>query len=59
MSGHVVYEKHDPPGRGTGNSRNGTSRKELKGDFGELEVETPRDRNGTFERSHCRLEPRE
>ena len=29
-------------------SRNGTSRKKLKGDFGEAEIEVPRDRNGTF-----------
>src|SRR5438552_2743445 len=43
------YEKHDPEGRGSGNSRNGTSRKKLKGDFGEVEIEVPRDREGQFE----------
>ena len=43
------YEKHDPAGNNSGNSRNGTSRKSLKGDFGEIELETPRDRNGSFE----------
>src|SRR5439155_6988076 len=43
------YEKHDPEGRGSGNSRNGTSRKKLKGDFGEIEIEVPRDREGEFE----------
>lgn len=32
-----------------GNSRNGTTLKTLKGDFGEVEIETPRDRNGEFE----------
>jgi putative transposase len=32
-----------------GNSRNGKSSKALKGDFGEMELETPRDRNATFE----------
>ena len=32
----------------SGNSRNGTSRKKLKGDFGEAEIEVPRDRNGSF-----------
>jgi putative transposase len=49
LTGHLGYEKHDPAGRKSGNSRNGTSRKTLKGDFGKLELETPRDRNGTFE----------
>ena len=46
---HVGYAKHDPAGNNSGNSRNGTSKKKLKGEFGELELETPRDRNGTFE----------
>lgn len=49
LTEHLGYEKHDPAGQGSGNSRNGKSRKQLKGDFGELELETPRDRNGTFE----------
>ena len=49
LTGHLGYEKHDPAGHGSGNSRNGTSRKKLKSDFGEMELETPRDRNGTFE----------
>ncbi len=49
LTDHLGYEKHDPVGHGSGNSRNGTSRKKLKGDFGEIELETPRDREGTFE----------
>ena len=49
LTEHVGYEKHDPAGNNSGNSRNGTSRKSLKGDFGEIELETPRDRNGSFE----------
>ena len=49
LTEHVGYEKHDPAGYNSGNSRNGTTRKKLKGDFGELELETPRDRNGSFE----------
>ena len=49
MTEHLGYEKHDPAGANTGNSRNGAMRKTLKGDFGELELETPRDRNGEFE----------
>lgn len=49
ISQHVGYEKHAAEGRNTGNSRNGTTKKALKGDFGEIELETPRDRNGSFE----------
>jgi putative transposase len=49
LTEHLGYEKHDPVGQGSGNSRNGKTRKKLKGDFGELELETPRDRNGSFE----------
>jgi putative transposase len=49
MKEHLGYEKHDPEGNNSGNSRNGVGRKTLKGDFGEVEVETPRDRNGEFE----------
>lgn len=49
LDDHLGYEKHEAKGRGTGNSRNGRSRKTLKGDHGEVEIDTPRDRNGTFE----------
>ena len=49
MSDHLGYEKHDPAGQHQGNPRNGKSRKTLKGEFGELELETPRDRRATFE----------
>lgn len=49
LTAHLGYDKHDPAGRNSGNSRNGTSPKTLKGEFGHLELETPRDRNGTFE----------
>src|ERR1041385_8982208 len=49
MTHHLGYEKHDAAGQGTGNSRNGVSPKTLKGDFGEVEIEVPRDRNGSFE----------
>ena len=49
LTDHLGYEKHDPAGYKTGNSRNGKSRKTLKGDFGAIEIETPRDRNATFE----------
>jgi len=49
MDEHLGYEKHAPEGQGTGNSRNGSISKTIKGDFGEMELETPRDREGTFE----------
>src|SRR5436309_9683221 len=49
LSEHLGYEKHDPAGHNSGNSRNGSSRKKLKGNFGELGLETPRDRQGSFE----------
>jgi putative transposase len=49
MTHHLGYEKHDSAGEGTGNSRNGVSPKTLKGDFGQVEIEVPRDRNGSFE----------
>ena len=49
MAEQLGYEKHDPEGNNSGNSRNGVTRKTLKGDFGEVEIETPRDRNGEFE----------
>jgi putative transposase len=46
---HLGYERHAVEGKNTGNSRNGHSSKTLKGDFGEVEITTPRDRNSTFE----------
>jgi putative transposase len=49
LTEHVGYEKRDPAGYNSRNSRNGASKKKLKGDFGEIEWETPRDRNGSFE----------
>ena len=49
MTEHVGYDKHDAAGHNSGNSRNGKSAKTIKGTFGEIALETPRDRNGTFE----------
>lgn len=49
MTAHVGYEKHDGAGDNSGNSRNGTSAKTIKGSFGTMPIEVPRDRNGTFE----------
>jgi putative transposase len=49
LTHHLGYEKHEAAGRGSGNSRNGTSAKLVKGDFGEVEIAIPRDREGSFE----------
>src|SRR5207247_4692779 len=49
LTHHLGYEKNDPDGRRSGNSRNGSSRKKLTGDFGQVDIEVPRDREGEFE----------
>jgi putative transposase len=49
LTEHLGYAKHDPAGHNSGNSRNGNSRKRLKGEFGEMELAVPRDREGSFE----------
>ena len=49
MTGHLGYEKHDPAGRGSGNSRNGTTGKTVLTDIGAVELAVPRDRDGSFE----------
>jgi len=49
LTHHLGYEKHDPAGHRSGNTRNGKSRKTLKGESGEMEIAVPRDRNGSFE----------
>jgi putative transposase len=49
LTDHLGYEKHSPEGKNSGNSRNGKSRKTLKGQFGTLPIEVPRDRQATFE----------
>jgi putative transposase len=49
LTDHLGYEKHSTDGNNSGNSRNGSSRKQLKGDFGTLPLEVPRDRNASYE----------
>jgi transposase InsO family protein len=49
LAHHLGYPKHAPKGNNSGNSRNGKSKKTLKGDFGSLPIEVPRDRNSIFE----------
>src|ERR1700727_815392 len=47
MTAHLGYEKHDPAGRGSGNSRNGTTGKTLLTDVGAVDLAVPRDRAGS------------
>jgi transposase-like protein len=49
LTDHLGYDKHDPVGRGSGNSRNGTSSKVLLTEAGAIGLDIPRDRNGDFE----------
>jgi len=49
LTEHLGYEKHSPQGKNSGNSRNGAYKKTISGEFGNLEVTAPRDRNSTFE----------
>ena len=49
MTDHLGYEKHDPEGRDGGNSRNGKSTKRIKTDRQEIDLEIPRDRDGSFD----------
>jgi len=49
MTHHLGHAKHEAVNNPIGNTRNGKSRKILKGDFGELPIEIPRDRHGSFE----------
>ncbi len=49
LTEHLGHERHETVANPGGNTRNGKSKKTLKGDFGELPIEVPRDRNGTFE----------
>jgi putative transposase len=49
QTAHLGYEKGDPAGRGTPNSRNGTTPKTVATEVGDLRLDIPRDRAGTFE----------
>src|SRR5215204_6334948 len=49
LTHHLGYERHDPAGKNTGNSRNGKSTKTVKGKRGQLQIDVPRDRNSEFE----------
>jgi transposase-like protein len=49
ISEHLGYDRHDPAGRNGDNSRNGHRSKTVLTELGPVEVEVPRDRDGTFE----------
>ncbi len=49
MTHHLGYAKNEIKGKNSGNSRNGSSRKTVTGDQGEIPIKIPRDRKGTFE----------
>lgn len=49
LTDHLGYPKNEPSGKKSSNSRNGNSKKTIKGEFGNLEIDVPRDRNSTFE----------
>ena len=49
MTDHLGYEKNAPSTNKTGNSRNGSYQKKIKGEFGELDITVPRDRDASFE----------
>jgi putative transposase len=50
MTEHLGYDKGSPPrGRGAGNTRNGTTAKTLRTELGDVPVDVPRDRDGSFE----------
>lgn len=49
LTHHLGYEKHDPAGANSGNSRNGKSQKTIKGKRGQVEINVPRDRDASFE----------
>lgn len=48
LTDHLGYEKGDPGGHGSGNSRNGSTPKNLGTEVGDIGLDQPRDRNSTF-----------
>src|ERR1700744_6640057 len=49
LTDHLGYEPHQEPPGGAGNTRNGSTRKTLSTEQGEVRIDTPRDRDGSFE----------
>lgn len=49
LTEHLGHERDDAVANASGNTRNGKSKKTLKGEFGELPIEVPRDHHGSLE----------
>ena len=49
LTDHLGYERHQEPPGGAGNTRNGSTPKRLVTEHGPVEIDTPRDREGSFE----------
>ena len=49
MDSHLGYESNDRGAKNTSNRRNGYTDKTVKSSMGEIEIRTPRDRDGSFE----------
>ena len=49
LNDHLGYDKNNPTGNGSGNSRNGKSKKRRVGERGDIELDIPRDCEGTYE----------
>jgi putative transposase len=49
LTDHVGYDRHHEPPGGTGNTRNGSTPKTLITEHGPVGIDTPRDRDGSFE----------
>jgi putative transposase len=49
LTDHLGYEPHQEPPGGAGNTRNGSTPKRLITEHGQVEINTPRDRDGSFE----------
>ena len=49
LTEHVGYEPHQEPPGGAGNTRNGTTPKTLITEHGQVRIDAPRDRDGSFE----------
>lgn len=58
MTEHLGYTKHAAEGRDGGNSRNGTRSKTVITELGPIEIDVPRDRDGTFEPATVRKRQR-
>ncbi len=49
LTDHLGYEKHDRAGWGAPNSRNGSTPKTMSSEIGDFDLDTPRDRAGSFD----------